>query len=206
MGFINSKYYNLVIAVTLLFALMGLTAANILSYSQIALLAIGTILIGIPHGAADNHVFYQLKKSNNFLTKVKFYSIYLSLIAVVLLCYYAVPNMFLAAFLFHSAFHFGQSNWHYINKNERNILKIIVYLLWGGFVLLTPLLMNYSESMLVINSISPDAENIFEILNEFKYLIISVLFTLNLLVILLFKKNNLLSPKEAVKETITLLS
>lgn len=206
MGFINRKYYNLVIVITLLFALMGLTATSILSYLQIALLAIGTILIGIPHGAADNHVFYQLKKSNNFQTKVKFYSIYLSLITIVLLCWYIIPNIFLAIFLIYSAFHFGQSNWYYINKTERSAVKIIVYLLWGGFVLLTPILVNYSESILVIKSISPDSENIFEILKDFKYLIISVFITLNLVVILLFKKNNLLSPKEAVKETITLLS
>jgi hypothetical protein len=60
MSFRDTPVYGTVTLITAAFA--GASAAGIpwLDSAQHALLAAGTIIIGIPHGATDNHVFHHV--------------------------------------------------------------------------------------------------------------------------------------------------
>lgn len=99
------------------------------------------LLIGIPHGAIDHVLFF--KKRN--LSQIQFYSVYLGLILLFLVLWIYFPFWSLLLFLLISAFHFGESQFSEINTS--NLIKYLLYPVWGIALLST--LMHYNLNELI---------------------------------------------------------
>ena len=98
------------------------------------------ILLGIPHGAIDNHLF--LSKSET--SKLKFYIQYLSLIAINALIWFLLPQISFIVFMLVSAFHFGQSQFNHFFERD-TFRHRGIYLTWGVGILSGLILYNISE-------------------------------------------------------------
>lgn len=73
---------------------------------QLTLLAIGSAVIGLPHGAVDHDVAARARS----LTGVPFYVAYLGLVLVVGLTWWLAPQVAFLGFLAASAWHFGEGD------------------------------------------------------------------------------------------------
>lgn len=118
--------------------------------SQYLLLAAGTIVIGIPHGAADNHICQDVMRR---CPMKWFYGLYILVAAAYGALWLAAPSIALTLFLAISVYHFGQSSLFYLRLPEGALLKKVVYLVWGSFYLLPPILYRYDEARLVITTL-----------------------------------------------------
>ena len=104
------------------------------------------LLFGIPHGAADHHIHFHLKKINS--SKTIFIAKYLAIALTYSLWWYLAPGKALIGFIIISSYHFGQEFLEHININKINVLDIII---WGSTIMILPLILSYQE---VIDSIT----------------------------------------------------
>jgi hypothetical protein len=150
MSFRDTPVYGTVTLITAAFA--GASAAGIpwLDSAQHALLAAGTIIIGIPHGATDNHVFHHVLPRGRALP---FYAGYLLIAAAYGGLWALAPGASLVLFLLLSVYHFGQSNLFYTAIPEDAGVKKLLYLPWGAFNLFPPILFRYDQAAPVIEAI-----------------------------------------------------
>ena len=107
------------------------------------------LLLGIPHGATDFKIFKELKNPISERGMGFFYSFYLGLMALYSLVWWLFPSIALGLFILVSLYHFGQSNWVYLNDK-----KFLLYLSWGGFVLLTPIIIHWEKAEEIILSMT----------------------------------------------------
>lgn len=152
----SARYPLLIKSVQILAALIaffGLCFPEMLQSAQLWL-AVGLIvLIGIPHGATDYIIFQYLSKP--FLgteSLFNFYRNYILIMGAYAFLWWISPLLSLGIFLGLSIYHFGQSNWNYLN-NTSKFVRIGLYLVWGTFVLLTPILLHYEEASGILTQI-----------------------------------------------------
>ncbi len=108
-------------------------------------------LLGIPHGSLD-HVIYLRKSSSDRRAVLSFILVYLGIMAISGLFWLISPSLMLPFFLLVSAFHFGQSQLFYIRGNSR-ILKNILFLAWGTFLLSLIIRLNFQECLAIFKSL-----------------------------------------------------
>ncbi len=152
---------------------------------QLALFGIILLSIGIPHGAIDHLI------SNPQIDKKglgRFLVIYLSLIAVYLVLWYYLPVPALVAFLFMSAYHFGQS--HFLTSSVPKNYSFLLYVSRGGYFLFAILLGDWDATKQILSPLLN-----LEYLNEWRLPITGAFLILTLLVQGIFgpkfSKNNL---------------
>jgi Brp/Blh family beta-carotene 15,15'-monooxygenase len=121
-----------------------------LETAQYALLAAGTVVIGIPHGATDNHVYRHLLPRGG---TAAFYLGYLLVAGVYGLLWALAPGASLVLFLLLSVYHFGQSDLFYTALPEGAGVKKLIYIPWGAFNLASPILFRYEQAAPVIEAI-----------------------------------------------------
>ncbi|MEL6969754.1 MAG: Brp/Blh family beta-carotene 15,15'-dioxygenase [Bacteroidota bacterium] len=144
------RLWQVVLGLSLVLALIGLLTIN--ANLPLYLAAILILFIGIPHGAADHRLFQQLyQKVYGQRALFLFYLGYLGLMGVVFLGWYLFPVLTLLLFLILSAYHFGQGNFAYLEA--RSILHYAVYLLWGSWVIIAPILWHFPEAQPVLESL-----------------------------------------------------
>ena len=97
-------------------------------------------LFGIPHGSID-HVLYVSKMKSS---KLFFYSFYFGLIFLYVLLWLYFPVISFIFFLLLSAYHFGESQFHFVSFNI-SFLKNIFYFVYGIFVISTLIYFNIPE-------------------------------------------------------------
>lgn len=125
--------------------------------AQLAVAVLLILLIGIPHGATDYLIFKQLSRPLWGTKKLsRFYLNYVLLMLGYGAVWYFLPTVALAIFLVLSIYHFGQSNWNYLSFDQR-WKGGALYLLWGSFVVLVPILWHYEEAAVIIASIVDQA-------------------------------------------------
>lgn len=149
-----SYLYKLSLFVSVVFILFSLVFPGILASSEVLIAIPLMLLVGIPHGATDHLIFLQLRKS--FLGGKhleQFYLNYLLLMAVYSVIWWLLPILALAIFLILSVYHFGQSNWHYINF-ENKIQAWATYLNWGSFALFVPIFWHFETAIPILSSIT----------------------------------------------------
>lgn len=121
---------------------------------QYALLILGTLIIGIPHGATDDHIFQQTGLQDQWLNNwFSFYGLYILMAALYGGLWYVWPSASLAFFLLISIYHFGQSQLFYIDTKYFWLFKFPFYLFWGGYVLFLPLIFSYDEALPIIQEL-----------------------------------------------------
>lgn len=150
MSFRAAPVYASIVGLTALVALASALGGAWLEDAQYVLLAAGTVLIGVPHGATDNHVFARLNRPAHGW---RFYAVYLAAAALYGLLWFLAPGASLVLFLALSIYHFGQSNLFYVELPERSGLKKLAYLPWGAFSLAPPILFRYDQAAPVIRAI-----------------------------------------------------
>lgn len=150
MTFRDTSIHRIVLGITVLFALAALVGPRWLEAAQYLLLAAGTILIGIPHGATDNYLFERTARRRGGRAMVLFYGGYVAIALVYGLFWLVAPTVSLVVFLLISVYHFGQSNLFYTALPEDAGRKKLIYLTWGAFNLASPLLFRYDQAAPVI--------------------------------------------------------
>lgn len=136
-----------------LFSILAGALLPLHTFSQISLVALVLVLLlGIPHGATDHILFQKLQQQHQLPIKTwQFYSLYLLLMGLYGLLWFWAPGWALLLFVGISAYHFGQSNWHYVSWPALGAFG--VYLLWGSTILLIPILRHADESWPIIEAI-----------------------------------------------------
>ena len=143
------------------------------------------LLFGIPHGAIDHILFF--KKQS--MTQLKFYGLYLGLIALFVLLWLKFPIISFIFFLILSAFHFGESQFVDAKLTLRNFNPLL-FLFWGLALLATLMYYNISE-LASITAYFHDTQDFSVVYNEdlfFYFFTITNVTTLVLLIYLFFKK------------------
>ncbi len=118
------------------------------------------LLFGIPHGAIDHILFFK-KKS---MTQLKFYGLYLGLIALFVLLWLKFPIISFIFFLILSAFHFGESQFVDAKLTLRNFNPLL-FLFWGLALLATLMYYNISE-LAIITAYFKDTKDFGIVYNE----------------------------------------
>lgn len=194
--------YRIMRFATIFAILVSLAFPQALASYELYIAAILIVLLGIPHGATDHLIFRQL--SSSFLQAQglqRFYLYYVTLMAVYGLLWWALPALALAIFLGISIYHFGQSNWAYVQFYHKN-LAVIAYVIWGTFVLLMPILWHYEAAAVIIKSIIGKAAP--EISSAWRTGICISLLFVNVAMAGYFRLQNLLSKVQFRNELLNL--
>jgi Brp/Blh family beta-carotene 15,15'-monooxygenase len=156
----SSKLQNIIQLITFIIIMGYLSNHPIFAGSSLILSIILIAIIGIPHGANDHLLFFNLFQ-NRFKENGKsgrlFYFTYLGLIILYSVCWYFMPVFSLGLFLLISFYHFGQSNL-YAFPFQSKIIKLISILISGIFVLMTPIFAHLETSLPIIDSLSQNSK------------------------------------------------
>lgn len=154
-AFRNPRVNLIILAITLAVIALSQIDYGLSSSIQYTLLIAGTIIIGIPHGATDGHIFRETRL-NKILpgnNKWYFYAIYVLVIALYTAQWLLSPVLSLIIFLLIAVYHFGQSHLFYIKTLDAAGIKTVFYLLWGTYILTLPLMFSYAEASPIISEI-----------------------------------------------------
>ena len=147
MTFRDARVYRTVLGITIFAALAAWIDFQLLASMQYVLLVVGTIVIGIPHGATDNGIIYRLTPSVRPITFHLSYTIGVLAYGALWLL---LPAVSLIVFLLLTMYHFGQSNLFYVALPETSWIKKLLYLPWGAFYIVLPMLFQYAEAAPVV--------------------------------------------------------
>jgi Brp/Blh family beta-carotene 15,15'-monooxygenase len=195
--------YRSIQLIAIIFALAGYLFPTLLLRWELILAVVLIALIGIPHGATDHLIFRNLTRP--FLgtrQMIYFYSYYLLLIGAYAALWWFFPVLSFALFLVLSAYHFGQSNWNYVQFASK-FSSGIYYLLWGGFVIIAPVLLHYDSTLPIIQEIVRQSPPLIE--PVFRWGIVGTVLGMNILLTLLLRWQQKLSARQLTEELISLL-
>jgi len=152
----NPRIQFIVQLITLAIVLVSFSSHEWLISSSLLVALVLIVTIGIPHGANDHLLFFNLIKKN--INKKSsggtlFFATYLGLIFLYVLSWYNFPTFSLALFILISIYHFGQSNL-YISPIKSRIVKLVSIFISGSFVLLTPIFAHIETALPVIQTLS----------------------------------------------------
>ena len=148
------------------------------------------LLIGLPQGATDFTLVRQRTQGGTGHHVIRFNLHYLALMLVYALLWYVQPLPAFLLFLAISIYHFGQANWWRIPEDSS--LRVALFVLWGSFVLFTPLLLHYEEAVPILSELlgqkAPPMNNIV------RYLVPALLLNFNVILILYAGGRNRIVP------------
>lgn len=154
MTFRTSNVYGSVAALTTVIAILGIFKPDLLNSIETALLITVVLILGIPHGAVDHLIFLHVSgKTFDRATALRFFSVYLIVVLAYALLWTFFPLLSLLSFILISVYHFGQSNYEYAELQNNPVWRNLLYLLWGSFVLLLPIIWHYDQAAPIINGI-----------------------------------------------------
>jgi len=190
----NPRIQLMVQLFTLIIIMVSLIKHELFVSSSLVVALVLILFIGIPHGANDHLLFFNLiKKSADKKTKkgTIFFASYIGLILLYVGCWYSFPTFSLGLFILISIYHFGQSNL-YISPIESKFVKLISIFLSGSFVLLTPIFAHIETALPVIQTISknPNFLTISEELGNKLAISIGILMIIHWVVLMLTKQIN----------------
>jgi Brp/Blh family beta-carotene 15,15'-monooxygenase len=156
----NPRIQLMVQLFTLIIIMLSLIKHELFVSSSLVVALVLIVLIGIPHGANDHLLFFNLinkriDKKNEKSTL--FFSSYIGLILLYVCCWYLFPTFSLGLFIMISIYHFGQSN-VYISPIESKFVKLISIFLSGSFVLLTPIFAHIETALPVIQTLTKNPD------------------------------------------------
>jgi len=140
---------------------------------------------GILHGSNDILLIESLSTSRTKYPFVKILVTYLIIVLAAVVVFYFVPLIGLTLFIVFSAFHFGEQHWEHRNLQVANWLLNSFYTIYGMFILLLLFIVNTSEVIEVVSSITD--YDLSEALVTYSFIVIAT--TFGLLVVYLFLKS-----------------
>ena len=136
------------------------------------------MLVGIPHGSLD----HLLLPTQNFKSKLKFYTFYLGLIILNLSVWSFSHLIGLVLFFLISSYHFGESQLYKFDLKNK-LIRHFTYLCWGASVIFSFFFYNLDELVILSNSYEDTRNLLSNInLNLFSFLFLSS----NILTMMLF--------------------
>lgn len=149
------KYTNiLTLSATVAFVICGAFGLFDSSVIEIIVAAILIVAIGLPHGATDLLLVKYLSTDRyNEQSVSQALLHYISLIALYGLIWYFMPELAFVLFIIISIYHFGQSNYTFLQV-ESKLTRTVGYIASGSFVLLTPLCIHHEIAIPIIETIS----------------------------------------------------
>ncbi len=207
LAFRNPKINLLIIGATILIILLSQINYSVSETMQYFLLMAGTIAIGIPHGATDNHIFRKTRLRKTFLgrKKQRFYFIYLFIVAFYTGLWLISPTISLVVFLLLSVYHFGQSHLFYLQSKISPLSRSLFYLVWGSYVLFIPLMFSYNEAIPVLQQILGYVPVSLETVEGLRNIVAFALLGVNLILFLVIDLKGLLPLRDFLVETANLL-
>jgi Brp/Blh family beta-carotene 15,15'-monooxygenase len=202
----NPRIQLMVQLFTLIIIMLSLIKHELFVSSSLVVALVLIVLIGIPHGANDHLLFFNLinKRVDEKNEKsTLFFSSYIGLILLYVCCWYLFPTFSLGLFILISIYHFGQSN-VYISPIESKFVKLISIFLSGSFVLLTPIFAHIETALPVIQSLSknPDILKISEDLGNKLAISAGILMIIHWVILMLSKHINF---KNGLQEILNVL-
>tara|TARA_Y100001934_G_scaffold283623_1_gene404895 strand:+ start:1800 stop:3746 length:1947 start_codon:yes stop_codon:yes gene_type:complete len=153
----------MILCVFLPSSIQGYSDLSIAPY-QILLLALGLIVIGIPHGALD-HFTEAIDKGKKIT--IKFVARYLALMIPIFLIWLWQPSLALIVFLLYSAWHFGQTD-----AKQWGVESKAIGFIWGAILLSYLFITHLNEFNIILSALKiPPFEN-FQGIRGLRYLII----------------------------------
>lgn len=148
-----------------------------LPYLVIQIISLALILtIGLMHGATDHYLYMNAKGLSTRKSIPKaFFVKYLITLAIMALTWWIAPTIAFAVFIISSAYHFGQTQWQYLDIPEKSFKKKVLYTLWGLLVLSMIVLINGNESDRLIQSVLSVQFSV-QSLSLLIYILVSLLF------------------------------
>jgi Brp/Blh family beta-carotene 15,15'-monooxygenase len=112
------------------------------------------IVFGVPHGASDYIIYQQVAKLKEGANgQLRFGLYYAAAIGLYGIIWGLSPLIAFAIFIFVSAYHFGQSNWHFLHFSGK-VRRVYTFLLWGMAVIGVPVLLHHEAAGLIIYEIT----------------------------------------------------
>jgi Brp/Blh family beta-carotene 15,15'-monooxygenase len=202
----NPRIQFIVQLITLAIVLVSLSKNEWLISSSLLVALVLIVFIGIPHGANDHLLFFNLINKSvdkNNKKSILFFASYIGLIILYVCCWYLFPTFSLGLFILISIYHFGQSNL-YISPINSKFVKLISIFLSGSFVLLTPIFAHIETALPVIQSLSknPDILKISEDLGNKLAISAGILMIIHWVILMLSKHINF---KNGLQEILNVL-
>lgn len=145
--------YAVILSLTLLLLLSGVLMPQFWSQYSWIVAVVLILFVGIPHGATDHLIFSRLSLRQWGRVKWSlFFLAYLGLMGLYALGWWQFPVFSLVLFLLMSAYHFGQANWSFMPL-PRKKAQFVVSLIWGLWVIFTPLLFHSETSLAIVSQI-----------------------------------------------------
>ena len=150
------KYFNFATVVSF----FGLWIASV--FSNETQILIGFVLIfsiGILHGANDLLLLEKVNIKNSSISRVGVLSYYVSMVLLVTLLFYFVPEIALAMFLIISAYHFGEQQSQHLEWEHREDffalgVRLVFEFCYGSLILLLLFSFHLPEVQKIIFAIS----------------------------------------------------
>jgi len=140
--------------VTIVAILLGLVLPKVWIKDLLNPIAFLLILAGIPHGAADFVIFQQIFDKSKITKQLFYFTVgYLTITLLYAGVWWTYPFLAFVLFLFNSAYHFGESNWKYLNLTL-SWKQSLVYLVWGTAILGIPVLLHFDQAAIIIEEIT----------------------------------------------------
>ena len=176
---------------------------NSLSGSSEEYFAMLLVLAGVMHGASDYFMYKILETEKWSLRKsFIFYFKYLFAIIIYAVVWYLLPSLALLLFIFISVYHFGQSNLSR-HRIKSPFTRRLAYLIWGGFVTLTPLVFHLDQTNAIISEISGLKANLSPLMRNN---LVALLFILNICLLIFLALRKQLSLKSLSNEITNLIA
>jgi beta-carotene 15,15'-dioxygenase len=201
----NPRIQLLVQLFTMIIILVSLSKSEWLVSSSLIIALVLIVFIGIPHGANDHLLFFNLinrrideknHKSNLF------FGSYIGLILLYVVCWYLFPTFSLGLFILISIYHFGQSNL-YTSPIESKFIKLISIFLSGSFVLLTPIFAHIETALPVIQTLAknPSLITLPEEIGNKLSISVGILMIIHWVILMLTKNINLKNGLQEIINT-----
>ena len=191
---------NLVPFITLLIIILGTLQPDVFSFQGTSYFALVLVLVGIIHGASDYFIYKALGGSvGSSLVTTRFNILYLVAILAYAMIWYYFTEAAMFIFICVSIYHFGQSNWNQYHLPKEHPLIYIVYVMWGAFVTLTPLLLHFKDS---INNLTDVLIIDWKISEQLKYAFLYSILIVNILLCCLLWGIKKLDAKSCIREIV----
>jgi Brp/Blh family beta-carotene 15,15'-monooxygenase len=202
----NPRIQLMVQLFTMIIIMVSLIKHELFVSSSLVVALVLIVFIGIPHGANDHLLFFNLINKSvdkNNKKSILFFASYIGLIILYVCCWYLFPTFSLGLFILISIYHFGQSNL-YISPINSKFVKLISIFLSGSFVLLTPIFAHIETALPVIQSLSknPDILKISEDLGNKLAILAGILMIIHWVILMLSKHINF---KNGLQEILNVL-
>ena len=190
---------------TMIIILVSLSKSEWLVSSSLIIALVLIVFIGIPHGANDHLLFFNLinKRIDEKNHKSNlFFGSYIGLILLYVVCWYLFPTFSLGLFILISIYHFGQSNL-YTSPIESNFIKLISIFLSGSFVLLTPIFAHIETALPVIQTLAknPSLITLPEEIGNKLSISVGILMIIHWVILMLTKNINLINGLQEIINT-----